>query len=463
MTIAAGLKADLVRIADERFNRTWRVLKPPLDGADPHYSASLLRLLTAYVATYLAEMLSIEAVKCIQHEFEIQGVRLVSGDVAMMLGEENSRNLSTVWLGLNPNDASDFFVSNADSQRAENESVDSGDPTLLAAMSDVWSAQPRLKPSQGESTYEKVGKVFLALRAATDSWRHRLRNPSASRLDVGLSYDGVRQVLRDNFNLSLTPDEVSVALDLCVDNGQAVPRILLNNSRWLRTFYSGENDDSQLPHQFKRALHSAYEVYLRDFKEHPLTPFDFQKICVTLKDLFPQLLPEPISTHYYIFGRTTSVGPDDVISWLTDFSAGPLKEERHGRRNVLTLNAMFKPCVSPTWNPEEAQKFADSFHHLASAFQRLDDGPKLLLSTCRTHRHAYNATAVEAHSWVDHRKGNFEKFLAEAKSAAEGSLDAIPLALDALHWCIRFLSEARKKYSIFYNDFSTLQRKLRSA
>jgi len=108
-----------------------------------------------------------------------------------------------------------------------------------------------------------VGKVFLALRVATDSSERRHANPSAARLDVGLSYEGVRALL-ESFGIARTPDEISLALDMCVDNGLAVPKVVIENGRCFRVFYCGEDEDDQATLQFKAALHKAYSDYLNE-------------------------------------------------------------------------------------------------------------------------------------------------------------------------------------------------------
>jgi hypothetical protein len=455
----SDLKFENVHIANGDIRAMWQRLRPPIDGDTGLYAASLLRLLTAFVATFLGDALCEEIVDRASDDLRVQQVRLITGDVAMLLGPENAKILSDSWFKLTAEQASSFFHL---SDASPDEPGDSPDPSLYGSIVRVWKDLPQLRPSQSESLYEVVGKVFLSMRAATDTPKHRHDNPAATRLDVGMSYEGVRRLLAEGCDRTLTEDELSLAMDLCVDNGQAVPKILLNQSRWLRAFYSGEGEDSQAKQQLKREIFRAYEEFLGVRKSKPLTHFDFQKISVTLKDLLPWL---PLSTKYYNFGRTALVGQaeNELLPWLTDKSTGPLLDERTKDGKVLILNSSFRPCVNATWSPQNSQAFHDSFHHLASVFSKLDDRAKLLLSTCRTHRHSYNAVAFEAHSWVGHRAGNFEKFLAEARNLVEGASNAGPLAMASLYWCIRFISEAKKKYDIFYRQFDVLRKDLQKA
>src|SRR5207244_12812639 len=124
------------------------------------------------------------------------------------------------------------------------------------------------------------------------------------------------------------------ALDVCVDNGQAVPKVLQRGSTLFRAFYSGEGEDSQETLQFRGAIYKAYKDYLSQKQVTHLSAFDFHKICTTLKDIFDWL---PISSRFYTYGRYAKVGRGEaeLIPWLTHSRAGSLKRGTLQGRRVL--------------------------------------------------------------------------------------------------------------------------------
>jgi hypothetical protein len=153
-------------------------------------------------------------------------------------------------------------------------------------------------------------------------------------------------------------------------------------------------------------------------------------------------------------------------------------------------NLNFSTAVRPTWTPQHKRDFYDAFLYTATAFQRMDrtiaNDAKLLLSTCRTELHAYDAFACEAHSWASHSNHwHFGTLLEEIKifprdhanqiQQSEGN-EAIPTlshlppdfsgeitkhGIDALVWSSIYINEAFKKKAIFFNRFTQLAGALR--
>ena len=70
--------------------------------------------------------------------------------------------------------------------------------------------KPELTPSPRELS-ESVGKVLLALRQATDGPDERRRNPDAGRLDVGLTYRDIAELLK-SYELDADIDGISRCL-----------------------------------------------------------------------------------------------------------------------------------------------------------------------------------------------------------------------------------------------------------
>ena len=85
------------------------------------------------------------------------------------------------------------------------------------------------------------------------------------------------------------------------------------------------------------------------------------------------------------------------------------------------------------------------------------------MSTCKTHRHTYNAIAYEAHAWAYKGRFNFSNI------AAICSLDNAKIRsvsddiLNNLYWCIQYITESQKKYHIFHSSFDKLKAKIDSA
>jgi len=286
-----------------------------------------------------------------------------------------------------------------------------------------------------------------------------------SRLEVGLTFRDLHNLLT-LCGLSVSSDDVSLAIDLCVDNGQAVPKVISRGPRWLRAFYSGEAYSSQDLLQLELAIGRDYAALAQ--KASPgasrhLSPFDFHKLCVFMKDILPWL---PISSRYYTFGRQALIGQaqDELVPFLTGRTHAPLCIASEGGGKVLIPNPDFRPAVQSAWELERGRDFDDAFDYIGTAFRKLPDEAKLLVSTCLTHRHTFNAVAFEAHSWTSHRNGDFHHFLAAIEPRSYGEQPSVsPEKLDELYWSIQYLIEADKKYGVFHRKFAMLEQQAAKA
>ena len=323
---------------------------------------------------------------------------------------------------------------------------------LRNAISSAWQVRPELRPRPSEVLCESVGKVLLTLQNVTDNANARLLNPADNRLDVGLNFEAIRSLLA-SCDITAGADDVSVAVDVCVDSGLAVPRVISENHQYFRAFYCGESEwDQPLP-QFKLAISQAYRDFLQAAK--PLTPFDVHKLCVCLKDVMPWL---PVSTRFHTYGRTAVIGmgQEELLHWLTDPDVGPLWGVSKGGRQVLVPNESFKPATELSWPSSQVRDFMDGFQFTANAFAKLSDEAKLLLSTCRTQQHTYNASAYEIYSWIGNGNRSFHHLLQLCRAAvAKGEPSHHTVVQDA-YWCITYISEAYKKHLIFSRHYQKL-------
>jgi hypothetical protein len=433
--------------------RYWDELVKPTT-ADPYYSASIFRLLTAFVSTLVGKAVLTSLLTRLDPRIGKTTIEFSNADVAINVGEKNAQILQRLF---------ENYPQGLDSLKSPGSSQQPTEPPqddLVNSIVAAWNRFPLLKPHDDELVFEILGKIFLTLRWITDNSEVRSETPDAGRLEVGLSFKTIKQLLQTYCALELSEEDISFGMDVCIDNGIAVPKVLLVESIWTRLFYSGERVRSVDPLQFKNYLHEAYADYMKMKRSKALSQYDFHKLMVTLKDTYSWI---PISTKYSIYGRISLARQTqgNLIHWLAGRRNAPLpnaalvySETEEGRK-VLTPNKSFRPIPHRSWPQEFANKFLDAFQYLAFAFGKLSAQEKLLLSTCKTHRHTYNSVAFEAHSWAE--KGeeyNFDSFLSATLMDDNGIIKARTYIATNVYWCCRYLTEAHLKYAVFHHRFN---------
>jgi hypothetical protein len=273
---------------DPALQQLWQKLTVPHTRDDEFYPKAAFRLLTFFIGAILGESVTRTFISSLDSKFVIDDCVLVDDDIIPALGERNSDALKEIWFELRhleqlPGIASINSPANVDSREYVNE-------TLIAAIGEKWERAPNLQPHDGELPYEILGKVFLTLRAVTDSAKCRRDNPDASRLEVGLTYEAIRLLLERYCAISMPSNTISTAIDMCVDNGQAVPKVICEDGVWFRAFYSGEAEDAHSTFQLKDAFHRGYSEFLEQRNVRALSEFDTHKLSATLRDIFPWLI-----------------------------------------------------------------------------------------------------------------------------------------------------------------------------
>ena len=459
-----------VQFAEQFLNETWNGFSLPT-SSDQHYKKAIFQLLTSVMSLLCGDSLLPGLTSNIGRELGNYNFSLDDTDIIFAVGSENASPL----MALHGKISNELVAQLTETERLE-ESECPVDSDLERRVVELWSNQNWLKPREGETTGEMLGKVFILLRNLTDDRKSRLSNPDASRLDVGFTYESLVSLLSVHCGIDVTKQQISYALDTCVDNGLAVPKVVNQAGYWQRVFYSGENEDSQDTRQLQLALYEAYGEFRKGRRSRSLTPFDFHKLAVTLKDLFPWL---PISTRYYTFGRYAMVGQseEELIDWLTLDEFSPFKmaeldevdtstetdDDSLRYKKVLIENPDYKPLVKPTIPIHKTRDLYDAFDYIANAFTKLRQDHKLLVSTCRTQKHAFNAVAFEAHSWAQGRRFNFSHILQAMTISLEGKTIISSAGLDNLYWCTRYISEAYRKHRIFYQDYDKLFKQVEKA
>jgi hypothetical protein len=438
-----------VAFEDPHLESVWRSLAAPADETPEEYMPALARLVAAVVAMHVAAHCLEDVCDLWRQEVQLEKPELAEDELGYAFGRSNRETLAGAWAGGFPGTG----LGEGAPLETRRQIEMAGGEDLRRELLRLWEADGRLAPKGSELVTEQVGKLFVGLRQITDSDEHRKTNPTASRLDVGLTFDAMSAVLESGLGAPISESALSLGMDFCVDHGLAVPKLISNDTGWFRAFYCGEDEDDQATFQFKSAIYEAYSAHL-DARRKALTPFDFHKLCTTLKELLGWL---PVTAGYNVYGRFGTVGHDqtELIEWLT--KDGPLLLGEVAGRQVLLPDRGYHSPVRRSWPPDRARNFFDAFDYLASAFCVLGDEAKLLVSTCRTHRHTYNAVAHEAHSWCGHGTRGFGGFL-KAGLDMNDSGDSSAM-LSGLYWCIRYVSEAQKKYAIFHERFDAIANK----
>lgn len=453
--VANGWK---VKFNDKTVDHYWNMLNSPR-REDKFYSQSMFRLLTSFLSIFIGEFHNRYIKNSFLNKFGDFNIKLDLDDIHMTTGTKNAELLNEFYINLKKiNNLDQILIQNDQSKLNLEEPIDSN---LIDIISEYWRKHPKFKPEYPDSIYNALGKIFLTIREVTDSQIIRKINPSIKRLERGLSFDGLLTLLKKETNINYGKTDISIGVDMCVDNGQAVPKILKSENKLLRLFYSGEGEDCQDPKQLEYLIYKGYSEYLAISNSKPFNKFDIHKLCATLKEIFPWL---PISTRFKTYGRFTAIGRDftDINEWLTMSANSPLIFEDIDSRHVLITNPEYRPIVKQSWKSYENRDLLDSFEFIAKAFAKMNDEEKLLISTCNGHRHTYNAIAYEADSWVRDDHENFEEFLFGLSINGNRTIEVSQEGINSLYWCIRYISEAMKKYVIFHEKFGILKDKVRN-
>lgn len=453
-----GTDPSEVEFADATVNGYWRRLRYARRPQDELWPQAVFRLITAVASTVLNARLARPIPRLLDDHYRCQPGQFNLSDLSVVITDDNAVILSELFAALVECPAESTSAVRPVTSALISPSRRSRDERQLAdSISQLWSRKPLLAPVPGESSYEALGKTFLALHEVTDSDDLRKQNPRASRLRVGLSISTVLELFSEQ-GLTHSPDDLSVALDVCIDHGQAVPRVLRDDHLWYRAFYSGENRNPIDPLQCKGLFHKAYSAHMGEKASRPrLTPFLFNKLCAVLKDVVPRL---PISTRFKTFGKVAYVESDDIVEWMTSSRGAPYRLERLDAKDTLIPNPHFVSAVEPSWSPQESRDFADGFSFVATAFESASTDEVLLISTCRTHRHSYCAMAAEAHQWIGSVRG-FSDFIDEIDAALQQGSGRSE-TLTRLYYCCRYIDEVSKKHSVFASRFERLRGSLKT-
>ncbi len=456
-----GVNAN-TRFSDISFDYTgiqdlWSKMRVPGDEPDSAYAEGLFRLVTAFASTIAGALVLRDISEVLAREHPVLSAELLTSDMQFLFGEHNAGILRALFESLPPD-----YRGVPGESRIGVLPEPPNNPVLCKKIVAVMRRDERLTPTAEEHPWESVGKVFLGLRGATDSQELRKSDPSSGRMKVGLSHSGINTILTDEFAVKITPEEIGLAIDMFVDRGLAVPRISGENGVLSRTMYCGEDEDDQPTLQLKSALHKSYSSFANPRKGRLLSLFDLQKICTVLKGLIPEL---PITAGPCRYGYVSSgeVAGRKSVAWMVQGKYAPFTEvidAKTKKRRVLVPNTQFQSPVARSWSERTVRDFDDAFDFLASAFLKLHSDEKVMLSSCRTHRHAFNAVAFELHAWCGYHEGTFGDFLTRLERSTAWETGYRDREDVGMYMPVRYTAEAHKKIRIFYKEYGKLLKRI---
>ena len=207
----------------EELNDYWTTLdKPTLQ--DIFLKQSLFRLMTSLVTTLFLKEEASTFISQVMENCASSDVTFLDGDVKLSIGYRNAEKLINIYQMYQPKGLFKSVVSTSDEHSAQID--DTNQKELIDRLNTFWSVKPHLKPHQSELAYEILGKIFLCLRHITDNPTIRRQTPRVDRINVGLSFEALEYLVNSVCGIPLTKDDISIGIDICVDNGQAVPKVL---------------------------------------------------------------------------------------------------------------------------------------------------------------------------------------------------------------------------------------------
>jgi hypothetical protein len=452
----------------------WRALDLSILGSDPYRDAALLRALTFFGATLLGAQVVEDVEKSLLGEFAVQAITFEDIDPLLVLGPRVGAGMIEAWRSFREQNTPPAGF--GDTHSTDEASFQ--DPELTRRIIAFIREHSEYRPSTADSCVEAIGKLLLAIRKVTDSSRVRERAPESQRLNVGFSYEGIRDLLRTEYGIQFSARNISLAIDYCVDRALAVPKVISLEGWTFRAFYCGEDSDDEPGQQLRNKLRDAVrELEDGTRKQVSITPFDMHKICACVKHICPFL---PVEVGPGQFGMICTVGDRSLVDCLTTSDNPPFlereetKNHRGGtrsRRRVLVPNLDYKTAFKTTWSYEEEERFFTSFKNFYHIFSQISTDAKLLLSTCGTADRAFQATAYEVHAWCGSSKRNdgtpfsFGDMLYAAKKdlSSDGDLNLREDVLEKLFWSIVYVTEAKKKYRVWTADYDDLRSEIHDA
>lgn len=437
---------DSIRFHDQRLQSYWTRLRLPECSDVQTFSKAALRILTAMISTEMAAEFSAKIECTISPEFRTLGVTLDPFDFKCVVGEANQLVLSELFSTFD-SDLRDRF----DAHDTKNPLPVIEDNIELAALvTNQLETYAHLAPHPAEPLHESFGKVFLALREAVDSDQQRLQNPHPDRLERALTGREIGNILA-SFGIQATAQELSTMLDICVDNGLAVPKFICRDEICCRAFFCGEDEDDQSTQQLKAGLHKCYSEHLQNKPDRFLSPFDMTKLCSILREVMPWV---PINNRFGMYGRRSYISTVDINDWLTDAASGAMTREA----NLLIPRSDYVATVQPTWGTNQEHSFQEGFAILAAVFskKRFPEDAKVLLSTCITAKHTLNAIAFELDNWASSVKHSMSIAISVIQGKVRFATLPTGTALAPLFWATQFVVEAARKHRIFRTDFRRL-------
>lgn len=449
---------EKISFFDSRLNELIDKKSFQLTPQDIFNKQAIHRLISAFGSAILSCLIIDNFRSTIEPDFKFLSQHILLDDIRINVGSALAKQLGDFWLGI-----SELDFSWEDFQKTDPILLDI-DQNLLNFMKNEWRKDQSLVPEISELPYESLGKLFLSI----NDNEIRKYEKDARRQEIGLTYNDINIILSNEFGVSVDPKQVSVALDVCIDYGQAVPKVVKRGDYWIRASYSGEMHDADDLNQLKVAFHKAYTDFLNKKGVKPLNRLGIQKLTSSLKEINKWL---PVSLSFSTLGRVASIrrtpnSEQPIIDWLVSGRNSVVLEEKVSKSHSKSIvpNPEFHSPYESIWSDADLFDFYTSFDFLATAYLKDDENNsmKLLVSTCRNHEYTLEAVVTEAYNWIfDLKTQGFDDLLRTAEKASLNQQFKTQV-IEKLYWIIIFLLEADKKYDIFYKNFHKISEKLQS-
>ena len=435
-----------IQFSEPEFNSAWKDLAFSVPEEDQYYGSSLLRLVSFFEATIQCRYVAEHVQSILESDFGEFSYSFVERESNVVLGKKLSRDMVDLFDSV---EASTLPHGSSNSRR----SIEVCELSKSELADQLWEHLKRdelLALRETDACSTLLAKIFKGLRAITDSKKIRIACGDSSRLKKGLSFEDILYIIRRS-EITITEEDLSFALDYCIDRALVVPKNLVRDEWVQRLFYCGEDGENDPDDQLRQNLHEAVSELGASIKT---SKFDFHKICATTKHILDFV---PLQTTPNNFGMTCVVGEKDLVSWVTPGENAPFLFEKNKKDNwVLVPNQDYKPTFSNTWNSHEVRSFFETTQNLYRLFDAISDEQKLLISTCGTIERCFDAVAYEIHSWA----GKFNFMNPRKKTFGDGIHGAItdlkshtdPIGQDAverLYWSIVFSEECQKKMQVW--------------
>jgi len=283
-------------------------------------------------------------------------------DLAYLFGPAIAKELLKSLDQLLPNTV-DFLdqIQNRESrQLSKNAEKQKAEPHFYA---DADALQKTIKPylenniSSREYLLDKVACIFEGMFIQEELPARDRMNKSRSlrtekrRLSNGLNYEQIRKIILDYSPQLIETDidkSLSIAFDILVDNGVAVPFYKRVNGELQRLYRHGEDGlfQRRTGYFLSQVFHNLFSSVTQDYERNDIPKIPFEKIAVMLQKKLKQSLESPTSPMQIL--RTNGSAGDSTFNLRIGYClhGAVLMEEHEAKDGKKTVEWLTRWCTS---------------------------------------------------------------------------------------------------------------------